>query len=98
MPTVEETAAEVLEKQRPGWRNAKHARDWPRSLRAYAFPRIGAMPVSAVTTADVLAILTPIWHEKSQTAQRVRQRNSAALLHSATRQGWSKGSDDAVTS
>ena len=98
MPTVEETAAEVLEKQRPGWRNAKHARDWPRSLRAYAFPRIGAMPVSAVTTADVLAILTPIWHEKSQTAQRVRQRNSAALVHGATRQGWSKGSDDAVTS
>ena len=33
------------------------------------FPRIGALPVSAVTTADVLAILTPIWHEKSQTAQ-----------------------------
>ena len=22
------------------------ARDWPRSLRAYAFPRIGALPVS----------------------------------------------------
>ena len=50
--------------QRPGWRNAKHARDWPRSLRAYAFPRIGALPVSAVTTADVLAILTPIWCRK----------------------------------
>ena len=57
-PTVEEAAAEVLEQQRPGWRNAKHARDWPRSLRAYAFPRIGAMPVPEVTTADVLAILT----------------------------------------
>ena len=78
-PTVEEAAAEVLEQQRPGWRNAKHARDWPRSLRAYAFPRIGAMPVSAVTTADVLAILTPIWHEKSQTARRVRQRIGAVM-------------------
>ena len=40
-----------LEQQRPGWRNAKHARDWPRSLRAYAFPRIGALPVSEVTDA-----------------------------------------------
>ena len=48
----------MLAQQRPGWRNAKYARDWPRSLRAYAFPRIGALPVSAVTTADVLAILT----------------------------------------
>ena len=79
VPTVEEAAAEVLAQQRPGWRNAKYARDWPRSLRAYAFPRIGALPVSAVTTADVLAILTPIWHEKSQTAQRVRQRIGAVM-------------------
>ena len=79
VPTVEEAAAEVLEQQRPGWRNAKHALDWPRSLRAYAFPCIGALPVSAVTTADVLAILTPIWHEKAQTAQRVRQRISAVM-------------------
>ena len=79
MPTVEEAAAEVLAQQRPGWRNAKYGQDWPRSLRAYAFPRIGALPVSAVTTADVLAILTPIWHEKAQTAQRVRQRISAVM-------------------
>ena len=78
-PTVEEAAAEVLEQQRPGWRNAKHARDWPRSLRAYAFPRIGAMPVSEVTTADVLAVLTPIWHDKPETARRVRQRIGAVM-------------------
>ena len=78
-PTVEEAAAEVLEQQRPGWRNAKHARDWPRSLRVYAFPRIGAMPVSEVTTADVLAVLTPIWHDKPETARRVRQRIGAVM-------------------
>ena len=57
VPTVEEAAAVVLEQQRPGWRNAKHARDWPRSLRAYAFPRIGALPVSEVTTAEVLGLI-----------------------------------------
>ena len=59
----------MLDQQRPGWRNPKHAQDWPRSLRAYAFPRIGAVPVSEVTTADVLAILTPIWHTKPETAR-----------------------------
>ena len=53
--------------------------DWPRSLRAYAFPRIGAVPVSDVTTADVLAILTPIWHDKPETARRVRQRIGAVM-------------------
>ena len=51
VPTVEEAAAAVLEQQRSGWRHARYERDWPRSLRAYAFPRIGAMPVSDVTTA-----------------------------------------------
>ena len=79
VPTVEEAAAVVLEQQRPGWRHARYARDWPRSLRAYAFPRIGAMPVSDVTTADVLAILTPIWHDKPETARRVRQRIGAVM-------------------
>ena len=38
---MEEAAAVVLEQQRPGWRHARYERDWPRSLRAYAFPRIG---------------------------------------------------------
>ena len=79
VPTVEEAAAVVLEQQRPGWRHARYARDWPRSLRAYAFPRIGAVPVSDVTTADVLAILTPIWHDKPETARRVRQRIGAVM-------------------
>ena len=27
-----------------------------------------------ITTADVLAVLTPIWHDKPETAKRVRQR------------------------
>ena len=37
------------------------------------------MPVSEVTTADVLAILTPIWHDKPETARRVRQRIGAVM-------------------
>ena len=79
VPTVEEAAAAVLEQQRPGWRNARYGQAWPRSLRVYAFPRVGVMPVSEVTTADVLAILTPIWHDKPETARRVRQRIGAVM-------------------
>ena len=79
LPTFEEAVARVLEQQRPGWRNLKHAQDWPRSLRAYAFPRIGGVAVSEVTTADMLAILTPIWHTKPETARRVRQRIGAVM-------------------
>ena len=43
-------------------------------MERYAFPRIGSRPVSEVNTADVLEILTPIWHVKAETARAVRQR------------------------
>ena len=35
--------------------------------------------MSEVTTADALAILTPIWHDKPETARRVRQRIGAVM-------------------
>ena len=79
VPTFEEAAAKVLEQNRGAWRNPKHAKDWPTSLRLYAFPRIGKKLVSEVTSADVLEILTPIWHDKPETARRVRQRISAVM-------------------
>ena len=37
------------------------------------------MPVSEVSSADVLEILTPLWHRKAATAKRVRQRLRAVL-------------------
>ena len=37
------------------------------------------MPVSEVTSADVLEILTPIWHLKAVMARCVQQRMRAVL-------------------
>ena len=48
-------------------------------MERYAFPRIGRRPVSEVNTADVLEILTPIWHVKGETARAVRQRIRSVL-------------------
>ena len=79
MPTFAEAAGRVLEQKRAGWRNGRHPQSWWTSLERYAFPRIGARPVSDVTSAEVLEILTPIWHEKAQTARRVRERIRAVL-------------------
>ena len=58
IPTFEEATATVLALHRPGWRNAKHATQWATTLRKYAHPHLGALPVSEVTTADVLTVLT----------------------------------------
>ena len=79
VPTFAQAATRVLEQKRAGWRNPRHAREWLSSLRRFAFPRIGKVPVSEVTSADVLEILTPIWHQQAPTARRVRQRLRAVL-------------------
>ena len=78
-PTLEEAAAAVLEQKRDGWRSAKHAKDWPTSLRLYVFPQLGDKPVSEITSADLLQVLAPIWHAKPETARRVRQRVGAVM-------------------
>ena len=79
VPTFAEAARRVLEQKQGGWRGRWHAQNWWRSMERYAFPRIGSRPVSEVTTADVLEILTPIGHVKGKTARAVRQRIRSVL-------------------
>ena len=79
MLTFAEASGQVWKQLRPGWRSRQHAQLWAGSLERYAFPRIGKMPVSEVSSADVLTILTPIWHVKMQTARTVRERMRAVL-------------------
>ena len=79
VPTFAEAAGRVLEQKRDGWRGKWHAQNWMSSMERYAFPRIGNRPVSEVNTADVLEILTPIWHSKAETARAVRQRIRSVL-------------------
>ena len=87
VPSFADAAQTVCALHRPSWRSAKHAAQWLTTLERYAFPRLGARPVSAVDTADVMAVLTPIWHRKPATAQRVRQRIGKVMLW-AVAQGW----------
>ena len=79
MPTFAGAATAVVEQKRAGWRSPKQAQDWLRSLERYAVPRIGNRPVCEVNSADVLQILTPIWHVRMQTARTVRQRIRGVL-------------------
>ena len=41
---------------------------WEATLKAYAFPHLGQMPVDQIATPDVLAVLSPIWTTKAETA------------------------------
>ena len=79
IPSFAEAAARVLEQKRAGWRSRSHAQTWLSGLERYAFPRIGKMPVSEVSSADLLEILSPIWHVKPDMARKLRQHLRAVL-------------------
>ncbi len=78
-PTFAEAAEVVIEMRRPSWSNAKHAAQWTSTLATYAYPKIGSKSVTDITSADILAVLSPIWTEKPETASRVSQRVETVL-------------------
>ncbi len=79
IPTFAAAAQKVFEQQAPSWRNQKHSKQWGATLAQYVFPYIGERSVSIVTSANVLEILMAIWHEKPETARRVRRRINAVM-------------------
>lgn len=77
--TFKGAALELIESKRHGWKNAKHAAQWTSTLESYVFPKIGQVQVSKIETAEVISTLTPIWSDKPETANRVRQRIEAVI-------------------
>ncbi len=74
VPTFEEVAQQVHIDRMPTWKNAKHGQQWINTLRDYAFPKIGRMPIDSVDQPEVMMCLAPIWIEKHETAKRLAQR------------------------
>lgn len=72
-------ARDYIQSHRAGWKNPVHALQWSRTLEAYAYPVIGALPAAAITVEHVLRILQPIWSAKPETAGRVRGRVEAVI-------------------
>ena len=83
VPTFTTCAARYIRSHRPGWKSAKHAQQWVRTLKTHVRPIIGSKPVDAVTTEDVLKILSPIWTTKTETAKRVQGRIESILDYAA---------------
>nr|WP_246395417.1 integrase arm-type DNA-binding domain-containing protein [Afipia massiliensis] len=77
--TFKEVAEDYIKGQSAGWKNAAHSAQWPSTLKTYAYPVIGDLPVSTIDTDLVLKILRPIWNTKTETADRVRQRIERVL-------------------
>ena len=94
--TFKEAALDLIESKKPALKNAKHAAQWSSTLDTYVFPKAGRMQVTMIQTADVVAVLTRIWSEKPETANRVRQR-IAAVIDDARALGIRKGENPAYS-
>lgn len=74
VPTLKQACQTVIELRRPTWSSDRHAKQWTESLALHAFPALGERRVDEISAADILALLTPIWTEKAETATRLQQR------------------------
>ncbi|MEM0991070.1 MAG: tyrosine-type recombinase/integrase [Pseudomonadota bacterium] len=95
IPTFAEVAQQVHIERLPTWKNAKHAQQWINTLREYAFPKIGRMPVDSIGQPEVLMCLSPIWTEKQETARRLSQRIKT-VLDVARSKGFREGENPVV--
>jgi len=73
-PTFEEFATAWIDNNQSAWTNDKHAHQWRYTLRDFAFPILGKKQLHEIDETDVLKVLQPIWHSKTETASRLRGR------------------------
>ena len=86
------TAAQTFHDQNSvSWRNAKHRLQFINTLKVFAFPIIGKLPVNEIDNTHVLKVLEQrvkaqrgfpagvFWNVRRETASRVRQRIEAVL-------------------
>ena len=92
--TFGEAVHALIAAKRESWRNAKHAAQWTSTLERYVLPRLGDRDVQSIETNDILAVLSPIWTQKPETASRVRQRIEAVRDY-ATAMGKREGANPA---
>ncbi len=92
--TFRETAERYIAAHQASWRNAKHCQQWNNTLATYAYSVIGDLAVSAIDVGHVMQVLEPLWHNKTETASRLRGRIEA-VLDNATARGWRTGENPA---
>ena len=77
--TFNEAITQCMTAKSSEWKNLKHGQQWQNTLTTYASPVLGKMSVDLITTELVYKVLQPIWHTKTETATRVRQRIETVL-------------------
>ena len=80
VPTFREAADATIALNAASWKaGSRNADGWRQRLADYAMPRLGRMPVDAITSGDVLACVTPIWSSKPAASRKVLHYIAAVM-------------------
>jgi integrase len=93
-PTFGAIADALIAAKKGEWRNEKHQGQWRASLTKLAAP-LRSRPIDEIDTAAILAVLTPLWQTRPETASRLRGRIEA-VLDAAKAQGHRSGENPAA--
>ena len=63
----------------------RYRKQWRRAVEQYAFPSLGDKPIASIGLEEVLAVLEPIWHDKTETASKLRQKIEAVLSYATVK-------------
>jgi integrase len=85
--TFRDAAIQYHAENEGGWKSKTYARQWLAALENYAFPKLGNETTGAITAADIITTLNPIWQDIPETARQVRNR-ICAVLDYAHAKGW----------
>jgi integrase len=77
-PTFGAVADDYVATHEGSWRNLKHRWQWSQTLTSYCGP-IRSKPIDEVATADILAVLKPLWTKTPETASRLRGRIESVI-------------------
>ena len=79
--TFQEMCEEFINTFQVEWTNKKQKQQWTNTLKTYAYPIIGKLPLDKINNKHICKILNPIWNTKHETATRVRQRLERIFSH-----------------
>src|SRR5262249_21937675 len=91
--TFDECATCYSRAHSPKW-SAKHAYQWSSAMTRFASPVLGKLPVDIIDVGLIVKVLEPIWHERPETASRLRGGIESVLAW-ATVRGFRQGDNPA---
>lgn len=82
--TFGQIADEFVEVMKPKWKSEKSLQRWQRFTITYA-DSIRKVPITQVSTDDILRVLRPLWHTKPESAAKCREALKLIMDHAKAR-------------